>query len=190
MRLSNRPLVDKEDLSGELQQGEKTKLNHWRAFHLYFCYNLESGNKLNLCECNYSKKGGHSLVAQMIKNLSAVQKTWVQSLGWGNSLEKGMATHPCILAWRIPWTGSWQATVHWVAKSQTRSHTIYPTNSSEIWKSLEGWSMMALTMKICLWNFIHKLHYTHQLHVPLVLGSTEWAASSFLFTRRLELYFW
>ena len=56
MRLSNRPLVDKEDLSGELQQEEKTKLNHWRAFHLYFCYNLESGTKLNLCECNYSKK--------------------------------------------------------------------------------------------------------------------------------------
>ena len=40
----------------------------------------------------------------MVKNLSAVQKTWVQSLGWDDSLEKGMATHPSILAWRIPWT--------------------------------------------------------------------------------------
>ena len=40
------------------------------------------------------------LVAQMVKNLSAVQKTWVQSLGWDDSLEKGMATQPSILAWR------------------------------------------------------------------------------------------
>lgn len=69
-------------------------------------------------------------------------------------------------------------------------HTIYSTNSGEIWKSLEGWSMMALTMNTCLWHPIHKLHCTHQLHVPLVLKSIEWAASSHLFTLRLELYLW
>ena len=40
----------------------------------------------------------------MVKNLSATWETWVQSLGWGDSLEKGMATHSSILAWRIPWT--------------------------------------------------------------------------------------
>ena len=45
-----------------------------------------------------------SLVAQMVKNLPAVQEVWVLSLGWENPLEKGMATHPSILAWRIPWT--------------------------------------------------------------------------------------
>ena len=45
-----------------------------------------------------------SLVAQMIKNLPAVQETWVLSLGWEDPLEKGMATHSSILAWRIPWT--------------------------------------------------------------------------------------
>ena len=39
-----------------------------------------------------------------VKNLSAVQKTWVQSLGQENPLEKGTATHSNILAWRIPWT--------------------------------------------------------------------------------------
>ena len=38
-----------------------------------------------------------------IKNLPAVQGTWVQSLGWEVSLGKGMATHSSILAWRIPW---------------------------------------------------------------------------------------
>ena len=45
-----------------------------------------------------------SLVAQIVKNLPAMQETWVQSLGWENPLEKGMATHSSILAWRIPWT--------------------------------------------------------------------------------------
>ena len=44
------------------------------------------------------------LVAQMVKNLPAVQETWVQSLGWKDTLEKGMATHSSILACRIPWT--------------------------------------------------------------------------------------
>ena len=44
------------------------------------------------------------LVAQMVKNLPAVQETWVQSLGWEDPLEKGMAIHSSILAKRIPWT--------------------------------------------------------------------------------------
>ena len=45
-----------------------------------------------------------SLVAQLVKNLLANQETRVQSLGWDDTLEKGTATHPSILAWRIPWT--------------------------------------------------------------------------------------
>ena len=45
-----------------------------------------------------------SLVAQTIKNLPAIQETWVQSLGWEDPLEKGMATHFSILVWRTPWT--------------------------------------------------------------------------------------
>ena len=44
-----------------------------------------------------------SLVAQRLKRLSAIWGTWVQSLGWEDSLEKEMATHSSILAWRIPW---------------------------------------------------------------------------------------
>ena len=46
----------------------------------------------------------HSLVAQMVQSLPAVQETWVQSLGQENPLEKEMATHYSILSWRIPWT--------------------------------------------------------------------------------------
>ena len=40
----------------------------------------------------------------MVKNLPAMQETWFQSLGQEDTLEEGMATHPSILAWRIPWT--------------------------------------------------------------------------------------
>ena len=48
--------------------------------------------------------GGASLVAQRVKNLPSMQETQVQSLGWEDPLEKGMATHSSILAWRMPWT--------------------------------------------------------------------------------------
>ena len=62
-----------------------------------------------------------SLVAQMVKNLPAIQETRVQSLGGENPVKKGMATHSSILAWRIPWTEKpGGATVPGVTKSQTR----------------------------------------------------------------------
>ena len=48
---------------------------------------------------------GASTVARMVKNLPAMQEAWVPSLGPEDLLEKGMATHSSILAWRIPWTG-------------------------------------------------------------------------------------
>ena len=43
-------------------------------------------------------------LAQMVKRLPAMWETWVQSLGWEDPLEKEMATHSSILAWKIPWT--------------------------------------------------------------------------------------
>ena len=62
-----------------------------------------------------------SLVAQMVKNPTAMQETWVQSLGWEDLLEESMATHSSILAWRIPLErGDWWATVNGVTKSHTR----------------------------------------------------------------------
>ena len=45
-----------------------------------------------------------SPVTQLVKNPPAIWETWIQSLGWEDSLEKGKATHSSILAWRIPWT--------------------------------------------------------------------------------------
>ena len=47
---------------------------------------------------------GASLVAQTVKNLPPMQETWVQSLSQEDPLEKEMATHSSIVAWRIPWT--------------------------------------------------------------------------------------
>jgi len=55
-----------------------------------------------------------SLVAQLAKKPPAMLETWVLSLGWEDSLEKGKATHSSILAWRIPWTE-----IHRVTKSGT-----------------------------------------------------------------------
>ena len=47
---------------------------------------------------------GASLVAQMVKHLLTMWETWVRSLGWEDPLEKGIATHSSIHAWKIPWT--------------------------------------------------------------------------------------
>ena len=57
----------------------------------------------------------------MVKNPRVMQETWVRSLGWEHPLEEGIATHPSILAGKIPMDrGAWQATAHGVSKSQTR----------------------------------------------------------------------
>ena len=56
---------------------------------------MTSKKKLNI---------GSSLVTQMVKNPPVIWETWVQSLSWKDPLEKGIATHSSILAWRIQWT--------------------------------------------------------------------------------------
>ena len=62
-----------------------------------------------------------SQVAQTVKNPPAMWETWAQSLGWEDPLEKGMATHSDILAWRTPMDrGAWRAMVFGVTKSWTR----------------------------------------------------------------------
>ena len=61
-----------------------------------------------------------SQVAQMVKNLPAMQENWVQSLGWEDPLEKDMATHTSILAWRIPWTEEPGGLLSMALQSQTQ----------------------------------------------------------------------
>ena len=48
--------------------------------------------------------GWASLIAQLVKNLPGMQETWVRFMGWEDPLEKEMAIHFSILAWKIPWT--------------------------------------------------------------------------------------
>ena len=63
---------------------------------------------LDLCSRPLASLGA-SLVAQLLKNLPIMQETRVQFLGWEDPLQKEMATHSNILAWRIPWTVACQA---------------------------------------------------------------------------------
>ena len=67
----------------------------------------------------YSGAMRASLIAQLVKNLPAVQETRVQFLGGQDPLEKDMATHSSILAWKIPWTEE-PSGLHGGRKSQTR----------------------------------------------------------------------
>ena len=61
-----------------------------------------------------------SLVVQTVKNLCAMQETWLQSLGWEDPLEEGMAIHSSTVAWRIPMNReAWWITVHGIVKSWT-----------------------------------------------------------------------
>ena len=76
-----------------------------------------------------------SLVAQMVKNLPAVQRPRFNPWVWEDPLEEGMETHSSILAWRIPMDrGAWRAIVHEVTKSQTRlsSHRVDSNGDSYI----------------------------------------------------------
>ena len=90
----------------EVSWVEANSIDHWS--YTWWTHitqqrqNLEgSGEPLKMSDL---KGINTSLVAQMVKNLPAVWETWVRSLGWEDTLEKGIATHSSILAWRIPWT--------------------------------------------------------------------------------------
>ena len=67
-------------------------------------------------------------MAQMVKNLLAMQETWVRSLGQEDPMEKGMTTHSSILAWRIQWAKELGRlrTVHGVAESDTTQRLSLP----------------------------------------------------------------
>ena len=82
--------------------------------------------------------GWASLAAPMVKNPSAMQETWVRSVGWEHPLEKGMATHSSILAWRIPWTeepgrlqsmGSQRVRHDWA----TKTHLVTRSPGHQVW---------------------------------------------------------
>ena len=90
-----------------LQLWKWVSLKSWNVFtkkeFLNVYYVIESFFFWVLFESGYYENWV-SLVVQMVKNPPAMWETWVWSLGWEDSLEKGKATHSSILAWRIPWT--------------------------------------------------------------------------------------
>ena len=94
--------------------------------------------------CKWRRKAA-SLVAQRLKHLPARQKTWVRSLGWEDPLEKEMATHSSILAWRIPWMeepGGLQSTgLQRVGHDWATSLSL-----SYLGKSEQDWSMQKVRM--------------------------------------------
>ena len=92
-----------------------------------------------------------SLVSKMVKNLSAIEETQDQSLGWEDPLEEGMATHSSILAWKIPWTeqpcglqslGSQRVGHDWAINTHTHNkfisalHFKTPSSSILLWLSI------------------------------------------------------
>ena len=111
-------------------------------------------NLLNMIQIICMK--GDSLVAQMVQNLLATQEIQIQSLGWGDPLEKGKATQSSILAWRIPWT-----TVHRVAKCRTQLsnfhfHFSLPVYSCHLFlissASVRFILFLSFTVPIFAWN--------------------------------------
>ena len=75
-----------------------------------------------------------SLVAQRLKRLPPMRKTWVRSLGWEDPLEKGMATHSSTLAWRIPWREE-PGRLHspWGRKESDTTERLYFTSVNINW---------------------------------------------------------
>ena len=89
-----------------------------------------------------------SLVAQMVKNLPAMQEIWVRSLGWEDPLEKGTATHSRILAWKISMDrGAWWATVHGVAKSQLMTERLKKKRRKQSCQPLDCRLLASKTVK-------------------------------------------
>ena len=112
----------------------------------------------------YTNTNQASLLAQMVKNLPAVQETGVWSLGQEDSLQKGMATHSSILAWRIPWTeepgrlqsmGSHRVKDDWATNTLTLNHA----TRASAWSVLSSNGYMSVSHV-----FLKTLHATWGVH--------------------------
>ena len=88
-----------------------------------------------------------SLVAQTVQNLPAMWETWVQSLGREDPLEKGMATHSSILAWRIPWTEEPGGPHPWGRKGQDWSE----------WARMHAGTRLAVSLRRAVHSVTHHI---------------------------------
>ena len=92
------------------------------------------------------------LVSQTVKNAPAMQETWIQSLGWEDPLEKGMAIHSSFLAWRIPWTqetgGLQSMGSQWVEHDWVTKHTYGLRGYTPLPDGVEGSTPMFFSVLI------------------------------------------
>ena len=108
------------------------------SWHLDYTYGARSSPRNSILSADNGWDWA-SLVAQTVKNPPAMQETWVLSQGREDAQQDEMATHSSILAWRIPWTEAWRATVHGVTGVRhdraTHTHRLSITiqESSGIW---------------------------------------------------------
>ena len=97
------------------------------------------------------------LMAQMVKSLPAMWETWVRFLGREDRLEKEMATHSSILAWKIPRTeGAWQATIHEVSKSQTQLSDFTRRQQKSlncVWLFATSWTIQSRILELVAFPF-------------------------------------
>ena len=125
-------------------------------------------------DANFPTKRGFP-GGSVVKNLPAMQKlqeTQVQSLGWEDPLEEGMATHSSILAWRIPCRGAWWTTVHRVAESRTQLKQL----STHTPKRSFNFCLMSNHGFLLRWSSSLRLTlYTHRL----ILSCVPWSQSAF-----------
>ena len=150
-----------------------------------------------------------SLVAQMVKNLSAMQETQVPSLGWKDPLEKEMATRSSILAWRIPWTeesgglqsmGLQRVGYDWyfhfylvIYKEIDNRHLIKPSNNSQSFlTSWDRWHSPFLKslyasphVPFCLWLLDISVLSGFSLPFPSVLSLFSYFSLYILFSRSM-----
>ena len=123
----------------------------------------------------------------MVKNTTAIRETWARSLGWEDPLEKEMATHSYILAWRVPIDrGAWQATVPGVTESDTieRLSTTHHQNHSAKTSCIPALFLAPLLCLMALqvpklWPLTGTIKYTHssrvRSRVPQVCFWVNWS---------------
>ena len=122
-----------------------------------------------------------SLVVQMVKNLPALRETRVQSLGWEDPLEEGMATHSSILAWRIRMNrGAWRTAVHWVRVGHkwVTQHSTSVTGDIYFKEIVRPyWTLMKVKVTQSCLTVCDPMDYT--VHGILQVRILEWVAIPF-----------
>ena len=105
---------------------------------------------------------------QLVKNLPAMQEMWIQSLGWEDTLEKGLATHSSILSWRIPWTvwskGSQGVGHDWVTFTFTgQDMQLACPLTSEIMPITLYFRIQLCHLLFCMFNVLNSYYNSHDI---------------------------